>query len=79
MTAMSLKAAFPSPLGPSQRNRDEAHIRDRAFALLPDEESAYCSEGYIPKGWSDGGAITILIETILGEQDNSRSPRPHYE
>jgi hypothetical protein len=63
----------------AQRNRDEAPIRDRALALLPDEESAYCGEGYIPKVWSDGGKITILIETILGEQDNSRSPRPHYE
>ena len=66
-----------------QANRDEAPVRARAYASLPDEDEtpcpANCPEGYIPTGWSDGGDLIICVEEIRGERDNSREPTPHYE
>jgi hypothetical protein len=62
-----------------ERNREEAPDRVMAMANLPDEESAYYPEGYIPTGWGDGGELEIVIEHALGSRDNSREGRPRYE
>lgn len=60
-------------------NAEEQPDRNRAMANLPDIETAYHDEGYIPQGWGDGGKLWITIEDKAGESDNSREPRPHYE
>ena len=62
-----------------QRNRREAPERHRAMAALPDIETAYHDEGYIPLGWSDGGEWLVVIEERQGSMDNSQDGRPHYE
>lgn len=66
-----------------EMNQEEAPMRARACASLPDEDEVCCpagySEGYIPNDWSDGGELFICVETQLGVSDNSREPRPHYE
>lgn len=66
-----------------QTNRDEAPMRARACASLPDEDEVCCpagySEGYIPNDWSDGGNLFICIETQRGISDNMNEGRPHYE
>lgn len=61
------------------RNRKEAPERHRAMAALPDHETAYHDEGYIPLGWSDGGEWEVVIEERQGASDNSNDGRPHYE
>lgn len=63
----------------SARNKKEAPIRHRAMAALPDVETAYHDEGYIPAGWSDGGEWHVTIEDRQGSLDNSNDGRPHYE
>lgn len=64
-------------------NREEAPARARAFECLPDEDEqpcpANCPEGYIPSDWSDGGELMVVVEDVMGEMDNTREPRPHYE
>jgi hypothetical protein len=62
--------------------KEQAEIERQRWirtANLPDIETAYHDEGYIPRGWSDGGSLRILIEDKKGEYDNSREPRPRYE
>lgn len=61
------------------KNKAEAPQRHRAMASLPDIETAYHDEGYIPAGWSDGGEYWVTIEDRQGESDNSNDGRPHYE
>lgn len=53
--------------------------RAMAMANLPDVETAYHDEGYIPQGWNDGGKLRVIIEDRLGEFDNSNQETPHYE
>lgn len=60
-------------------NRSEAPQRHTAMASLPDIETAYHPEGFIPRGWGDGGEVWVAIEKTLGASDNSKEPRPHYE
>ena len=63
-------------------NEESAPARWRAMASLPDcdnEPLPDSGEGYIPRGWDDGGELEILIEDTLGQLDNTREPRPHYE
>lgn len=58
-----------------QRRKDYASSYDR----LGEESSSSYPEGYIPTAWSDGGEYRLIIESVLGSQDNSNAPRPHYE
>lgn len=60
-------------------NHAEAPNRHQRMALLPDIETAYHPEGFIPRGWDDGGKVWVTIEQTLGAADNSKEPRPHYE
>lgn len=60
-------------------NRLQATHRYRAIESLPDEETAYHDEGYIPVGWDDGGKLLVTIEKVKGELDNTKEGRPHYE
>jgi hypothetical protein len=60
-------------------NRAEAPNRAHATANLPDAEGASYPEGYIPRGWGDGGERFVEIEDEPGESDNTRQPRPRYE
>lgn len=62
-----------------QRNREDAPERHKAMANLPDIETAYHDEGYIPQGWSDGGELSVCIEDRQGESDNTAEGMPHYE
>lgn len=50
-----------------------------AYNVLGDESSSCYPEGYIPRGWSDGGQYELIVESVLGSQDNSNAPTPHYE
>jgi hypothetical protein len=61
------------------RNRKEAPARHRAMAALPDIDTGYHDEGYIPLGWSDGGEWHVCVEDRQGSLDNSQDGRPHYE
>ena len=60
------------------QNAAEAPERWRAMEALPDEESCWSPEGFIPFGWSDGGSLWITIEAEKGQSDNSTEPRPYY-
>lgn len=64
-----------------QQNIDEQPDRNRAMAMLPDEDcdTAYHPEGFIPNGWSDGGDLQVVVEEQRGSWDNSHEPKPHYE
>jgi len=62
-----------------EQNRAEAPDRHRAMASLPDYESAYYDEGYIPTGWDDGGELWVTIEETAGISDNRNEPIGHYE
>jgi hypothetical protein len=61
------------------QNDLELPDRYKAMANLPDHDTAYHDEGYIPRGWSDGGTQWVAIEETLGQSDNTSDPRPHYE
>jgi hypothetical protein len=61
-----------------QINKKEAPERNKALANLPDIETAYHDEGYIPQGWNDGGELWVTIEESLGASDTSQEPAPHY-
>lgn len=52
-----------------------------AYEALGDNDTVSSSypEGYIPKGWSDGGEYQLIVEFVLGSQDTSARGRPHYE
>jgi len=63
----------------AKANRAEAPSRHAAMANLPDIETAYHDEGYIPVGWSDGGELWVTVESSPGQSDNTKEPRPHYE
>lgn len=63
-------------------NRAEAPARARAFASLPDpdeEPLPDSGEGYIPRGFTDGGQMFAIVEDLQGESDNSHEPIGHYE
>lgn len=60
-------------------NAREQPARTRAMASLPDVETCWSSEGWIPKDWNDGGDLWVTIEEKRGEFDTSTEPRPHYE
>jgi hypothetical protein len=63
-------------------NAAEAPARARAMASLPDcdqEPLPDAGEGYIPKGWDDGGELCVVVEEQKGSMDNMREPNPHYE
>jgi hypothetical protein len=60
-------------------NRAEAPSRHAAMANLPDIDTAYHDEGYIPVGWSDGGELWVTVESSPGQSDNTKEPRPRYE
>jgi hypothetical protein len=60
-------------------NKLEAPYRHSSMANLPDEDTAYHDEGYIPVGWDDGGKLLVTIEKVKGELDNTKEGRPHYE
>lgn len=60
-------------------NEEEQPERNRNTANLPDIETAYHDEGYIPVGWDDGGELWVTVEDMRGRSDNSMEPRPHYE
>ena len=64
-------------------NREEAPARARAFERLPDSDLEPCpvggDEGYIPRGWDDGGELEVVIEAAAGEGDNMAEAEPHYE
>ncbi len=64
-------------------NRENAPARYRAMASLPDEDRepcpANCDEGYIPRDWSDGGTLLVVVEDKKGQMDNTHEPAPHYE
>jgi hypothetical protein len=61
-----------------KQNHKEAPSRWKAMANLPDHETAYHDEGYIPQGWDDGGELWVTIESQPGASDNSNEPTPHY-
>lgn len=60
-------------------NRRTAPARHRAMARLPDADTAYSGEGYIPAGWSDGGELFVIVEERCGEAHNMDEEAPHYE
>jgi hypothetical protein len=60
-------------------NEEEQSSRNKAMTSLPDHETAYHPEGYIPRDWNDGGDLWVTVETQLGEYDDSNEPAPHYE
>jgi hypothetical protein len=60
-------------------NARTAPERYRAMAALPDHETAYHDEGYIPNGWSDGGELWVTIESSSGMHDTTCQPVPRYE
>lgn len=62
-----------------KKNRAEAPSRAKAMASLPDIETAYHDEGWIPQGWGDGGEWEVRIEDKSGELDHTNQGRPHYE
>lgn len=62
-----------------QQNRSEAPERHRAMSRLPDIETAYHDEGYIPVGWDDGGELWVTVEEHRGISDNHNEPIGHYE
>ncbi len=55
--------------------------RARRYEELGDDETvtSSCPEGYIPRGWSDGGNYRVMIEKSLGDNDTSNQPTPYYE
>jgi hypothetical protein len=63
----------------AKANRAEAPSRHAAMANLPDIETAYHDEGYIPVGWNDGGELWVTVESSPGQSDNTKEPRPRYE
>lgn len=64
-----------------RENRANAPKRWKAMASLPGEDcdTAYHPEGYIPRGWDDGGELWVVLEDQRGEMDDKNKPRPHYE
>jgi len=63
----------------AKANRAEAPSRHAAMANLPDIDTAYHDEGYIPVGWSDGGDLWVTVESSPGQSDNTNEPTPRYE
>lgn len=60
------------------KNEENAPERWRRTAEMPTGPDPYLdTEGYIPRGWGDGGEYEIVIEDVAGERARDQQV-PHY-